>query len=472
MAHNKFSDWTQDEKDALLSLKKDGGHSRGRLNNENPLITDVLASIDDDFYGREYDLGDGDSCEQGFYYYWRSNTCRECREGCWDCSDRNECNACMNEEMTASNGKCTCPDGPLLDDNTCGTDCGDGYYFHRWNGVCRECGWNCELCDSWYNCNQCLNGYHPKRGFCYCESGNFGPDHQCLAGDCSWSQYLVGEECVDCPLNCDTCEDETGMCYGCVSNFELNADTNECACSEGLYDIGGECGTCDSATYYDGYSCADCPDNCLECVDGTGMCTTCKDTYFTDDNGWCFCPTDTHFEENGYCTEIPDCYDGQFFNGNTCTDCGDRCASCSDISGICNECSAIDENLVLDTNTCKCPETMYDNGQTCEDYVACEEGSRVDASVNECVACDEGCAVCMDYTGECMECVEPNFTVNSRGECTDPDAEPDCTDYGLVENPSGCYEGRYSDDRLIPPYAEDSESVDWRDWGLVNSIRD
>lgn len=140
------------------------------------------------------------------------------------------------------------------------------------------------------------------------------------------------------------------------------------------------------------------------------------------------------------------------------------------MTGICTECTASD--LVLDTQTCKCPESLYDNGQTCDEYVTCEEGSYVDYSVNECVACAEGCAFCEAGTGACQECTEPNFEVNSQGECTDPTLEPECTDYGLIENPSGCYEGSYSEDRLIPPYAEGSESVDWRDWGLVNSIRD
>ena len=140
------------------------------------------------------------------------------------------------------------------------------------------------------------------------------------------------------------------------------------------------------------------------------------------------------------------------------------------MTGICTECS--DVELVLDEQTCSCPATLFDNGATCDAYVTCEEGQYADYTTNECVACADGCAACADSTGECQECTEPNFTVNSRGECTDPSLEPDCTDYGLVENPAGCYEGSYSEDRLIPPYAEESVSVDWREWGLVNEIRD
>lgn len=131
MAHNKFSDWTSEEKQAYLKLNTKGLLQNGGQTNEHATLTHALRSVlDGDFYGLEYDIGDEGSCDAGFYYDWRTNTCRECREGCVECESRYECIACANEEMTAQNGKCTCPEGPLLDDGTCGTDCGEGYYFH------------------------------------------------------------------------------------------------------------------------------------------------------------------------------------------------------------------------------------------------------------------------------------------------------------------------------------------------------
>lgn len=138
------------------------------------------------------------------------------------------------------------------------------------------------------------------------------------------------------------------------------------------------------------------------------------------------------------------------------------------MTGICTECTAAD--LVLDEQTCSCSDDLFDNGSTCDAYVTCEDGQYVDQAANECASCAEGCAVCTDGTGACTSCTDPTFTVNSLGECTDPSTEPaSCTNYGPENAPTGCYEGRYSDDRLLPPFADDAVSVDWRDWGVVKT---
>lgn len=220
---------------------------------------------------------------------------------------------------------------------------------------------------------------------------------------------------MDCPYNCQTCLDETGTCEGCNETYEL-LETGECACSEGLYDNGSECLNCEGATYFDGATCAPCPDYCLECMEGTGMCSTCQETFSFDENGYCFCDSSTSYvNEDGNCVELPTCADNEFFTGVRCSECGDRCATCEDLTGICTTCTEAD--LVLDTMTCKCSDEFFDNTEmgTCDAYVTCADGEYVDQTTNACVACAEGCALCTDGTGACTECTDPNFTIDSAG---------------------------------------------------------
>lgn len=44
--------------------------------------------------------------------------------------------------------------------------------------------------------------------------------------------------------------------------------------------------------------------------------------------------------------------------------------------------------------------------------------------------------------------------------------------YGPVDDPYGCLSSKYSDTRLIPPFAAGSSAVDWRDWGVVKDVQD
>lgn len=43
---------------------------------------------------------------------------------------------------------------------------------------------------------------------------------------------------------------------------------------------------------------------------------------------------------------------------------------------------------------------------------------------------------------------------------------------GPESSSAGCISAVYSPTRLIPPYASDTVSLDWRDWQIVNSVQD
>lgn len=129
---------TEDERNAFLTLKKPEvqntrkGRGRGLRAEGRP----VWAAEDDESYIPEpvVQLGEGEEgqvsntqCGEGFYY--RRGRCRPCKKGCLECTRRNKCTKCANEEMIVKRGACYCPAGELQDDGTCG-DCPEGQYYH------------------------------------------------------------------------------------------------------------------------------------------------------------------------------------------------------------------------------------------------------------------------------------------------------------------------------------------------------
>lgn len=78
---------------------------------------------------------------------------------------------------------------------------------------------------------------------------------------------------------------------------------------------------------------------------------------------------------------------------------------------------------------------------------------------------------CTAGTGACEECATDTYVSTDNFSCYDRNAE--CPyPYGPVDMPAGCIYDPYSSERLIAPYAGDATEVDWRDWGIVNEVRD
>ena len=336
MAHNKFSDWTQDEKDALLSLRKrqfstTHGKRDVKLHSPQESDSDEDLEIDvADFHEQlatQQALRTGD-CGEGYFWHNRWQRCRRCSSGCKSCTSRRKCDECKSEEMIENRGKCSCPNGPLNDDGTCGDSCPEGYYFHNWSGRCRRCGWNCTSCEKWYQCDSCANGFTPRRGFCYCASGVYGENFECLGGTCDADQYSANGECRDCPSGCATCEDETGVCTSCNESYEGIDENGFCFCPSGSNDNGEECVTCASNEYFNGNYCEPCSENCDSCG-AIDNCYQCSETFVTDDFGYCRCP-DGKYNDAGYCVVIPTCLDGEYWSSEskTCEPCHYTCSEC------------------------------------------------------------------------------------------------------------------------------------------------
>lgn len=77
------------------------------------------------------------------------------------------------------------------------------------------------------------------------------------------------------------------------------------------------------------------------------------------------------------------------------------------------------------------------------------------------------CASCKSLTQQCTACAD-GYQIALAGTCVETSA--DCVNYGDPENPAGCIDA-WDEDRLLPPFDEDTELVDWRTWGVVNTPR-
>lgn len=186
----------------------------------------------------------------------------------------------------------------------------------------------------------------------------------------------------------------------------MGADLS-CSCPANYYDSGVDCFQCADGQYYpaaDATSCNDCENNCEQCEDFSGYCITCADTFELDANGNCVCP-DGYYDDGTGCVVVPTCDEGTYFNGIDCVTCGTNCAFCEAWTGVCVECTTNDH--VLGDTDCSCPTTMYDNGQTCDEFVQCPDGEYTNYDQNICDVCGEGCATCTSAT-ECTSCTDPD----------------------------------------------------------------
>lgn len=120
--HNKFSDWTETEKAALLTLRKDVptvqkrssdpymkgvAHPSGWVSKEDDNDDDDEDESDSDSDDDDQDeddlaeqgppmIGKRSNCEAGFY----GKKCKPCSAGCADCKNKRRCKSCVSDEMT------------------------------------------------------------------------------------------------------------------------------------------------------------------------------------------------------------------------------------------------------------------------------------------------------------------------------------------------------------------------------------
>ncbi|CAG9310820.1 unnamed protein product [Blepharisma stoltei] len=396
--------------------------------------------------------------------------CSPCGTFCTSCDlVGNTCNECINERMKPISNSitCQCKGNQIATVDNC--ICPAGYYFDTLN--CLPCGSLCAECsDLTWICSKCQHNitmevssdnlktckcrgsqqYDSVSRSCYCHKG-----------------YFDNSTCQDCGNLCSTC-DET-KCLLCESIEHLEIDLSSpktCHCKNGYNWISSEnsCQKCSLGTYYDGYKCNNCPDNCKNCTasacldNPTNLCgSLCSDC--NNQSGLCQkCIDETSMDiyEND-CK----CKAGYFLDNDLkCKECGTNCSACNKNScEICDgpwrmtidpennlNCSCIGNQTLAD-GQCKCGEDEWFNSSTCQkcgflcekcenetgNCISCKGGIEMEIKKDNktckcknagdfwngtsCIACGHWCSQCDDFSGKCSNCKNPSTMEPDTTSC-------------------------------------------------------
>jgi len=178
--------------------------------------------------------------------------------------------------------------GAALDDFTkiarfvISSTCNDGSYMNE-ECVCKNCPYNCALCDGPLNCKKCVNEEKCtlEDGLCTCRIGDLSEEND--------ANIICDDDCEECDINgCITCKDEKKMPKDGI-----------CTCKPSYYED------------INSHQCESCGAGCKTC-NNKNSCTTCKDSKASLSDGMCVCKK-------------------SFLNNEgTCHVCDSKC-------GICNE---------------------------------------------------------------------------------------------------------------------------------------
>ena len=346
------------------------------------------------------------------------------------------------------------------------------------SGICRpardqEDGTNCDCKVGHVCCENFINGVSDS--FLCCNVQEFGADgpgnivQRCIDGfGCAQSACEVDadcdDECKECSLNengvgtCTPKDNETpcgtdglnctwcqnGECVENPTTVNCNCPGQECdsgfdccpvgfccpsefGCGEGSgcdqCDLDGDCPPCETCTQLPvGNRCTitDCPpcftreEPDCECI--IPVCRNCEDCTPVGDSFTCTenCLVCTECDENGNCTDPPECESDQTLNEETC-ECEDNCLECQvqigtecvtdeSICGCCTQCIEISGFQVCsNVDNSKCPA-----GDVCVN----------DSASGTCSCITPGCdPPCETIGGGCMEC----FISGSSGICVPPE---------------------------------------------------
>jgi hypothetical protein len=403
-------------------------------------------------------------------YYPEQNICKQCVQGCDECSNSKTCDYCSlgwvlyegvchkqcptgyyedNRECFPCTANCKqCPNAKgcdICEDDffktilgLCTNDCGD--YFYIKDGTdCDNCGDHCIKCNNPSDCIICQAGFYKKNGAC--------------VDDCLDGYYVNGDSCEKCTDSCKTCPN--GTCNECIPPKVLSNGSCIDQCLPGTYEDNGKCNKCS-----DMCSICDSFENCKKCDDPyvvlpTGECGKSCDSGFTVIDGICqkcdvpdckTCDTkksgcdDCEFPFNLWndkCYNV--CPDGTYAgDDNKCHTCTYGCKTCKSADS-CIDCI---DNWVHNPNSQLCENQCDDGyvqvGEDCEkclipDCLSCEPW---DPSI--CIKCDKGQVLRKiihadgSITQECAEDCGDYFYKDAEENCQK------CTDGCRVCNPLTC----------------------------------
>jgi hypothetical protein len=419
------------------------------------------------------------TCPDSYYANVLTKTCNSCIPNCLKCSDSLKCikcksgyfldvsgQSCLNtcplgtatiddkcSSCTVENcaicdpnnlGQCMdCMNNTFLKNNTCTTDCGDGWYVDSLTRSCKKCTFDfCKNCsaEKCFTCEtskfllesiqcvtECPNGYIASNSNCVncknpteckkcletntsmcseCYPGKFLLNGRCL-DKCPVGYFPDGSICEKCISGCNNCPDEF-TCIDCATNFYKKGDICVKDCGTGYIPVNGICQACSVK-------------NCHKCdANDVTKCTTCQTkTYFYSNTCVNPCPDGTFPNSSQVCEEClkdcqkcinkttcSKCYENKVLHNNLCLDvCPDqftplngKCAKC--INTSCKNC---DSTLRVCTS-CTADKFMFKG--SC--YSTCPDGSYPSSTERICNECVKPCRNCIDDKS-CKSCIDKYF---------------------------------------------------------------
>ncbi|CAD8067436.1 unnamed protein product [Paramecium sonneborni] len=387
------------------------------------------------------------NCAKGYFYDYQFNSCSQCLDGCYECSNSYQCIQCF-PKYSNIHGQCYCSTTQELS-NTC-------TYKYPCNKGCLLCGYNiednlnkiqrCLICDEsnhyWMNINKCscLEGYYMEDQICQpcselCQACHQYPrlctkcdpslnrilkyqQCECLFGYYSQESF---KECFKCNITCKTCQLQSTVCTSCYIDQFRNLLENQCLCKDGYFDSGNEI-------------CTECDKICKTCLDII-TCSSCyqeQNRKLNLNNTKCIC-------EIGY-YEIE--------NKLECVPCHFSCQFCqnSDQNNMCIRCpitrepstkttifSCICKRGYYESNMMECldcrnyqnpPDTHYCYSKCGDNIIQwnedCDDGNH--NQKDECSFCIFSHSYCQNplcklcQMGQCQNCIDGYF-LNQNNQC-------------------------------------------------------
>ncbi|CAG9324923.1 unnamed protein product [Blepharisma stoltei] len=351
-----------------------------------------------------------EQCQTGTYY--DGDKCAPCSTNCAKCYNGSGiCSVCVDTRMDISLNdltSCTCRGNQKISGSTC--SCDSGYYFDGSN--CVKCSDLCATCLDYTGvCTACKDSAKmtfdtANKKNCKCIGDQVLSNNVCT---CTGTKQFNGSECSDCGTFCSTCNVNAKVCDICIDTVKMTAvsGTVTCSCKSGQQVTATGC-ICASGSYFDTTTCSACGSLCATCAETTGKCLTCKNSVtmeFGTDPKTCKCKGTQQYN-----SDTASCYCASgYFDGSTCQSCSVLCSTCD--SSKCLTCQNI-ANLEVDlTNpkTCHCGASYkwIVATSTCEQ---CATGTYYDGS--QCASCSTNCASCFDGLGICGKCTDSRMTPN------------------------------------------------------------
>ncbi|EGD77164.1 hypothetical protein PTSG_07497 [Salpingoeca rosetta] len=300
-------------------------------------------------------------------------TCTSCPEECEACIDKEQCTSCIASHA--------------LHDGICTPEC-PYRYFKNAEGICQQCGSNCETCEITADtCLTCIQGGAPPS----CTS------------ECDIGQFDSGSTCSDCDDPCHTCFGDDQVCTSCSGADLLTVSMSECGSSCPIVGSFSR----DSIEQQPNINiCYPCRSGCGTCDRRGVQCTSCQGADKLRDNGKC---TDT-------------CPPGHLVTGSSSFECR-KCANgfISTSGSSCSPCGLGEYQKDVGASSCDmCPPGTFradPAGHALASCTPCEPGTFSGGHTSMCITCHDGAIAPTYGTPSCIPCPENTYSLEDKTRC-------------------------------------------------------